>query len=65
MIAIEVADKPIDIAKVFAFDDKAYDCSIFDKVLIAIPGLDQEASRFAQRQRIKVFEAEALEPGSR
>ncbi len=65
IIAIEVADKPIDIAKVFNFDDKAYDCGVFDKVLVAIPGLNREAGRFAQRQRIKVFEAEALEPGSR
>ena len=62
IIAIEVADKPIDIDKVFDFDVKAYDCNISDKVLIAVPGLNEEASRFAQRQRIKVFEAEALEP---
>ena len=65
IIDIEVADKPIGIDKVFDFDDKAYDYGIFDKVLIAIPGLNQEASRFARRQRIKVFEAEALESDSR
>ena len=62
VIAIEVADKPIGIEKVFDFDDKAYDCGIFDKILIAVPGLTPEASRFAQRQRIRVFEAAALEP---
>jgi hypothetical protein len=61
-IGIEVAEKKIGLNKVFDFDDKAYDCGIFDKVLIAIPGLTRESSRFAQRQRIKVFEAEALEP---
>ncbi len=65
IIAIEITDKPIGIDKVFDFDDKAYDCGIFDKVLIAVPSLTPEASRFAQRQRIKVFEAETLELESR
>ncbi len=61
-IGIEVAAEPIGIEKVFNFDEKAYDCGIFDKVLVAVPGLTKEASRFAQRQRIEVFEAKALEP---
>ena len=61
IIDTEVSTQPIGLNKVFDFDDKAYDCGISDKVLIAIPGLNQEASRFAQRQRIKVFEAESLE----
>jgi len=61
-IGIEVAAEPLGIEKVFNFDEKAYDCGILDKVLIAVPGLTKEASRFAQRQRIEVFEAEALEP---
>ena len=61
-IGIEVADKPIGINRVFDFDDKAYDCGILNKVLIAIPGLTREASKLAQRQHIKVFETEALEP---
>lgn len=62
-IGIEVASEPIGMEKVFDFDDKAYDSGILDKVLIAVPGLTREASRFAQRQRIKVFEAPELEPG--
>jgi len=62
-IGIEVAAEPIGIEKVFNFDEKAYDCGILDKVLIAVPGLTKEASRFAQRQRVEVFEAGALEPG--
>jgi hypothetical protein len=61
-IGIEVAAEPIGIEKVFSFDEKAYDCGILDKVLIAVPGLTKEASRFARRQRIEVFEAKALEP---
>ena len=47
----------------FVFDDKAYDSGILDKILIAVPGLTEEASRFAQRQNIKVFETSALESG--
>ena len=61
-IGIEVADKPIEIEKVFDFDDKSYDSGFLDKVLIAIPGLTRESSQFAQRQRIKVFQAQMLEP---
>jgi hypothetical protein len=61
-IGIEVAVEPIGIEKVFNFDEKAYDCGILDKVLVAVPGLTKEARRFAQRQSIEVFEAKALEP---
>ena len=63
-IGIEVADKPVDLDKVFDFDDKAYDIGILDKVFIAVPGLSPEARQFAQRQRIRVFEASELEPSS-
>lgn len=60
-IGIEVAGEPVGLDRVFAFDDKAYDIGILDKVFIAVPGLAKEASQFAQRQRIKVFEAKELE----
>ena len=33
-----------------------------DKVFIAIPGLTREAIQFAERQGIRVFEVERLEP---
>ena len=59
---IEVSEQPIEVDKVFDFDDKAYDIGIQDKALIAVPGLSREASQFAQRQRIKVFEVNELEP---
>lgn len=62
-IGVEVADKPVGLDRVFDFDDKAYDSGILDKVLIAVPGLSTEAGRFARRQRIRVFEVPALEPG--
>ena len=61
-IGIEVAGEPVGLDKVFDFDDKAYDIGILDKVFIAVPGLTQEASQFAQRQRIRVFEVKRLEP---
>jgi hypothetical protein len=61
-IGIEVAAEPIGLDKLFDFDDKAYDIGILDKAFIAVPGLTPEAEQFAQRQKIKVFEAEALEP---
>lgn len=62
VVDIEVAGEPLGIDKIFEFDAKAYDCVIPDKVLIAVPGLTQEAARFARRQRIKVFEAAAVSP---
>ena len=61
-MGIEVSDTPVGLDKVFAFDDKAYDCTILNKVLVAVPGLSGEGKRFAERQRMIVFEAPALEP---
>lgn len=63
IIGIEASDKPVGIDKVFDFDDKAYDSGIRDKILIVVPDLTEEASRFAQRQGIKVFAAPKLELG--
>ena len=59
---VEIAEKAIELEKVFDFDDKAYDIGILDKVFIAIPGLSREAAQFAQRQKIRVFEVKELEP---
>ena len=50
----------VELGQVFAFDDKCYDCGIKDRVLIALPKLDSVAARFAQGQRIKVFDEENL-----
>ena len=61
-IGIEVGDKPLGLDKVFDFDDRAYDAGIVDKVFIAVPELTKEARQFAERQRIRVFEASNLEP---
>ena len=55
-IEVEIATNKVELNKVFDFDDKAYDSGIHHKVLVAIPGVSEEASRFAARQRIKVLE---------
>lgn len=59
-IGVEVGKEPVGLDKLFAFDNKAYDIGILDKVFIAAPALVKEAHQFAQRQRIKVFEAGEL-----
>lgn len=61
-IGVEAGGEPIGLDRLFAFDNKAYDIGILDKVFIAVPALAKEARQFAQRQRIKVFEAAELEP---
>ena len=53
-------NQEISLGEVFAFDDKCYDCGIQNKALIALPKLDSVATRFAQGQRIKVFDEESL-----
>jgi hypothetical protein len=63
-IAVEVDDKPMGLDRVFSFDDKAYDAGVMDRVFIAIPGLTREARQFADRQGIRVFEVEKLEPAA-
>jgi hypothetical protein len=63
-IGVEVGQEPIGLDRLFAFDNKAYDIGILDKVFVAVPALAKEASQFAQRQRIKVFEAKKLEASS-
>jgi hypothetical protein len=60
-IGIEASDKPVELDRVFDFDDKAYDIGIQDKVFIASPGLSREARQFVERQRIKAFEVEKLD----
>ncbi|MGD9116066.1 MAG: restriction endonuclease [Dehalococcoidia bacterium] len=59
-IGVEVSKEPVGLDKLFAFDNKAYDIGILDKVFIAVPALVKEATQFAQRQRIKVFETSHL-----
>lgn len=52
--------QPIGLSEVFEFDDKCYNCDIWDKVFIALPGLDSVASQFARGQQIKILSEENL-----
>jgi len=53
-------ESEIDLLETLSFDDKCYDCSIRDRILIACPKLDPVAADFAQRQRIRVFDENSL-----
>ncbi len=55
-IDILTGEKEISLEQVSLFDTKAYDVGIDDKVIVVSPGLTPESKRFAQLQRIKVFE---------
>ena len=65
VIAIDIilgeGNGEIGLSKVFAFDDKSYDSGIRYKIILAVPGLEIIASRFAAGQRIKVFDNQSLE----
>ncbi len=63
-IAINIAaggDKETEMGTIFNFANKAYDCGIIDRLLIAVPELSQEAKQLASRQRIKVIDGELIE----
>jgi len=59
-IVQEEDNRDVGLSKVFAFDDKSYDCGIRYKILLALPRLDSIASRFAAGQKIQVFDVERL-----
>jgi general secretion pathway protein E len=54
-------DKEVEAQTIFNFANKAYDCGITDRVLIAAPELSQEARQLARKQRIKVIDGELIE----
>jgi general secretion pathway protein E len=63
-VAVSVAaggDKEAEAGIIFSFANKAYDCGILDRMLIAIPELSQEAKQLAHKQRIKVIDGERVE----
>jgi CheY-like chemotaxis protein len=47
----------VGLEELFEFDTKAYDVGINYKVVIVIPKLNNEAAKFAERQKISVVEA--------
>lgn len=50
-------EKEVSLEELFEFDTKAYDMGLNYKVVIVIPKLSKEAAKFAERQKIGVFEA--------
>jgi general secretion pathway protein E len=63
-IAISIAvagDREIEVGTIFSLANKAYDCGILDRILIAVPGISEEAKELARKQRIKVIDGERIE----
>jgi general secretion pathway protein E len=63
-VAVNIADggdREAEAGIIFSFANKAYDCGILDRILIAIPELSQEAKQLAQKQRIKVIDGQRIE----
>ena len=54
-------DRETEVNTIFGFANRAYDTSILDRILIATPGLSQEAKQLAHKQRIQVIDEEKLE----
>lgn len=62
-VAIGIAtggDRQREANTVFSLANKAYDCGILDRILIAIPELSEEAKQLAVKQRIKVIDGEQI-----
>ena len=63
-VAVSIAtggDREAEAGIIFSFANKAYDCGIMDRILIAIPEMSQEAKQLAHKQRIKVIDGERIE----
>jgi len=54
-------DREREVGAIFTLANKAYDCGILDRILIAIPELGQETKQLARKQRIKVIDGERIE----
>jgi general secretion pathway protein E len=60
-VAIGIAaggDRETEAGSIFSLANKAYDCGILDRILIAIPELGQEMRQLARKQRIRVIDGE-------
>jgi general secretion pathway protein E len=60
-VAIGIAaggDRETEAGSIFSLANKAYDCGILDRILIAIPELSQEMKQLARKQRIRVIDGE-------
>jgi general secretion pathway protein E len=54
-------DRQAEADTVFSLANKAYDCGILDRILVAIPQLSREVKELAVKQRIKVIDGERVE----
>ena len=54
-------DIETEVDTIFHFANKAYDCGIIDRIIIATPALSQQAKQLARKQRIKVIDEELVE----
>ena len=53
-------DSEKEVGTIFQFANKAYDCGILDRVLVAAPVLSKQAKQLARKQRIKVIDGELV-----
>jgi len=60
-ILVDSEGHEVSLADVFAFDNKVYDLGIHDKVLLVVPSLSMEASRYAKQQMIIVIDGKDFE----
>ncbi|MCJ7575938.1 MAG: GspE/PulE family protein [Dehalococcoidia bacterium] len=63
VVAIGIApagDREAEVGTIFSLANRAYDCGILDRILVAIPGLGEEAKQLARKQRIKVIDGEQI-----
>ena len=62
-IAIATANgqRVVGIDKIIKFDAEAYDAGITNKAFIGIPEVSMQVKKFAERQRIRIFEKQKLE----
>ncbi len=59
-ISMSVSNLPIELDEVSRFDAAAFDCGIRNRAFIAIPGISQQAKKFALQRHIDIFEQQDL-----
>jgi general secretion pathway protein E len=55
-IGVLTAETEVSLDAVSAYDTRAYDIGIHEKILLVSPALSAEAQQFAGQQRIKIIE---------
>jgi general secretion pathway protein E len=53
-------EREMEVGAIFSLANKAYDCGILDRILVAIPDLSEESKELARKQRIKVIDGEQI-----